>query len=306
MTETRTSPDAIEADIDEHRAKIDRTVDELKHRFSPDTLLDRGQDYLRGPGGKRLMRAVQENPLAAILTIAGAGWLLYTASRPEQVHPASSRRPYRGRPREEPLYDAPEPVSAARAPQAGMAPADLETPAARSGSTSATDAPASPATATGSPPSTYASSPAGAAATARGPAQAPSSDTAGTRTTGSIGASGSTSSSSFTGSTGSTGASGSAGSTGPSGSTAAAGSTGGLGSTSTAGIGGTSTTPGGSGTSGTVPGTGTGAKDAPGASKPGVMGDQTQEQRLNLTGKPGTRVTEDEAEEAFGRKPTGP
>jgi hypothetical protein len=200
MTDRRTSPDAIEADLEAQRAEIGRTVDALRQRLSPEALLDQGGEYLRGPGGRRLMRAVQENPLAAILTVAGAGWLLYTASQPERRQP-----PARARRRQTPAGDAPAPVPATRAPEASMAAAAVDTPAAVPEPTSATEAPASPATASARSPSTPE----------------------------------------------------------------------------------------------------TAAKDAPGASRPGVLGDQTQEQRLNQTGQPGTRITEDEVGEAF-RKPTVP
>ncbi len=39
---------------------------------------------------------------------------------------------------------------------------------------------------------------------------------------------------------------------------------------------------------------------ATGASRPGVMGDGTEEQNLGQPGNPAARITEDEVEEAFG------
>ena len=38
------------------------------------------------------------------------------------------------------------------------------------------------------------------------------------------------------------------------------------------------------------------------ASHPGMMGDGTEEQDLGQPGTPGARITEDEVEEAFGKK----
>jgi hypothetical protein len=35
---------------------------------------------------------------------------------------------------------------------------------------------------------------------------------------------------------------------------------------------------------------------------PGMMGDGTEEQNLNQKGNPATRITEDEVQEAFGKK----
>ena len=39
---------------------------------------------------------------------------------------------------------------------------------------------------------------------------------------------------------------------------------------------------------------------ATGGSRPGVMGDGTEEQNLGQPGTPGARITEDEVKEAFG------
>jgi hypothetical protein len=41
---------------------------------------------------------------------------------------------------------------------------------------------------------------------------------------------------------------------------------------------------------------------ATGGSRPGVMGDGTEEQNLGQPGNPGARITEDEVKEAFGDK----
>ena len=41
-------------------------------------------------------------------------------------------------------------------------------------------------------------------------------------------------------------------------------------------------------------------KTTTGASRPGVMGDGTEEQNLGQPGNPGARITEDEVKEAFG------
>ena len=40
-------------------------------------------------------------------------------------------------------------------------------------------------------------------------------------------------------------------------------------------------------------------KTSTGASRPGVMGDGTEEQNLGQPGNPGARITEDEVKEAF-------
>lgn len=67
----------LEREAERHRSELEDTVENLRDRFSPAAAVE----YMRGPGGKRLLRAVQENPLAAALAMAGIGWLLYTALR---------------------------------------------------------------------------------------------------------------------------------------------------------------------------------------------------------------------------------
>jgi hypothetical protein len=44
-------------------------------------------------------------------------------------------------------------------------------------------------------------------------------------------------------------------------------------------------------------------RDKPAVSHPGMMGDGTEEQNLNEPGEPAARITEEEVEEAFGKKP---
>lgn len=84
MTAPEKSADQIEREVSEQRAEVDRSTEELKRRASPEALFDYGREYMRGDGGKRLLSAVERNPLAALMTLAGVGWLLYTASQPEE------------------------------------------------------------------------------------------------------------------------------------------------------------------------------------------------------------------------------
>lgn len=84
MSDNRRSTSDVERDVEKNRAELDETVDELKDRFSPGAMADYGMDYMRGPGGQRLLGAVRDNPLAAALALAGIGWLFYTASQPEE------------------------------------------------------------------------------------------------------------------------------------------------------------------------------------------------------------------------------
>jgi hypothetical protein len=86
MSDVRRSSREIERDVEQSRSEVGDTVDELKDRFSPEAALEYGANYMRGPGGERFLRAVRDNPLAAMLALAGVGWLLYTASRPQSSY----------------------------------------------------------------------------------------------------------------------------------------------------------------------------------------------------------------------------
>jgi hypothetical protein len=80
----------IQQDAEATRSGIGDTINELKDRFNPETAIQYGSDYIRGPGGQRLLGAARENPMAAALTLAGIGWLLYTANRSSSTRRSGS------------------------------------------------------------------------------------------------------------------------------------------------------------------------------------------------------------------------
>ncbi len=83
MSDARRSSMEIEREVERTRSEVDETVYELKDRFSPESAAEYAMNYLRGPGGERLLGAARDNPLAVVMALAGIGWLLYTANRPE-------------------------------------------------------------------------------------------------------------------------------------------------------------------------------------------------------------------------------
>ena len=84
MSDHDLSSSDIEREIERQRADVSETIDTLRDRLSPKAAADYGVNYLRGPGGRLLLGAVRDNPLAALLAIAGLGWLFYAASRPKE------------------------------------------------------------------------------------------------------------------------------------------------------------------------------------------------------------------------------
>lgn len=84
MSNTGPSSSDIEHDVEEHRTHIDETLNELRDRFSPEAAVEYGVNYMRGPGGNRILAAARDNPLAVVMALAGIGWLFYTANRPEE------------------------------------------------------------------------------------------------------------------------------------------------------------------------------------------------------------------------------
>ena len=97
MSDARTAPSVLESDAERARSEVGETIHELKSRFSPEAAVAYGANYIRGPGGQRLFEAVRDNPLAAVMALAGIGWLLYTANQPKSgrggtfVHPSRDR-----------------------------------------------------------------------------------------------------------------------------------------------------------------------------------------------------------------------
>ena len=90
MSDARRTSSEIERDVERTRSDVDETIHELKDRFSPDSAVEYGMSYMRGPGGQRLLGAIRDNPLAAVLALTGIGWLLYTANRATSTRPISS------------------------------------------------------------------------------------------------------------------------------------------------------------------------------------------------------------------------
>ena len=92
MSDREKSSVEIEREVESGRSELQDTMTELRSRFSPEGVIEYGTNYLRGSGGQRLIGAIRDNPLAAVLALAGIGWLIYTASQPEAKPSTSASR----------------------------------------------------------------------------------------------------------------------------------------------------------------------------------------------------------------------
>lgn len=79
------NPDRIETEVEEARARLTRTLDEIRERMSPGQILDQALDYARHSGGgeftRNLGRSVRDNPLPLLMMGAGMAWLMASDRR---------------------------------------------------------------------------------------------------------------------------------------------------------------------------------------------------------------------------------
>ncbi len=76
----RKSPERLEQEADQARARLERTVGALSDRLSPGELLDQGMRMLRENGGefgRNLANQVKQNPMPLVLTAIGLSWLMF-------------------------------------------------------------------------------------------------------------------------------------------------------------------------------------------------------------------------------------
>jgi ElaB/YqjD/DUF883 family membrane-anchored ribosome-binding protein len=80
----------IEADVEQTRLRVARTIDALRDSMSPGQIMDQVVDYARTSGGAEFTRnlgaAVRDNPLPIALIGAGIGWLLLSGQNKGTPH----------------------------------------------------------------------------------------------------------------------------------------------------------------------------------------------------------------------------
>ena len=96
MTDANTNAAQIERNLDQTRARLNRNLETLEDRFSPNQLMEQAIAYLRTGQGAAFTRnlgvSVRENPLPAAITGIGLAWLMASNSRPtgSSAHTQSS------------------------------------------------------------------------------------------------------------------------------------------------------------------------------------------------------------------------
>lgn len=80
----------IEREVEETRAGLTNTLEELRDRAAPGQLFEQALDYARTSGGAEMVRnlgqSVRDNPLPLVLIGAGIGWLMFTGNQRSQPH----------------------------------------------------------------------------------------------------------------------------------------------------------------------------------------------------------------------------
>ncbi|WP_322889674.1 MULTISPECIES: DUF3618 domain-containing protein [unclassified Yoonia] len=93
MTDHRSTKE-IERDLEEQREGLADSLDDLKEKFSVDTMVREAANQIRehsGDIGASVTRAVKENPLGVALTGVGLAWLIFGERRsPAQVQNSES------------------------------------------------------------------------------------------------------------------------------------------------------------------------------------------------------------------------
>jgi hypothetical protein len=120
---TDRSAEDIERELKRTRAEIDRTASAIQDRLTPEAVVDHALAYLRGPGGRRILEAVQRNPFPAVLAAVAIGWLLLSVR--QTAEDRGPGQPHRARPQEPPPSPVPrmsETPSGATTPSASPAP----------------------------------------------------------------------------------------------------------------------------------------------------------------------------------------
>ncbi len=76
------SPERLEREVDQARARLGRTVNELSDRLSPGELIDQALGMAREHGGefgRNLGAQVKNNPMPMILTSVGISWMMMSS-----------------------------------------------------------------------------------------------------------------------------------------------------------------------------------------------------------------------------------
>lgn len=75
----------VEREVEQSRARVGRTLDEIQDRLSPGRLVDQAVTYLRDGGGgefaRNLGQSVRQNPMPVALVALGVAWMMMSGRR---------------------------------------------------------------------------------------------------------------------------------------------------------------------------------------------------------------------------------
>lgn len=83
------SPERLEREVDQARARLGRTASELSDRLSPGELIDQALGMAREHGGelgRNLGAQVKNNPMPMILTSVGISWMMLSSGNHGAAH----------------------------------------------------------------------------------------------------------------------------------------------------------------------------------------------------------------------------
>lgn len=84
------SPERLEREVDQARARLGSTVSELSDRLSPGELIDQALGMAREHGGefgRNLGAQVKDNPIPMILAGVGISWMMMSSGHPARAQP---------------------------------------------------------------------------------------------------------------------------------------------------------------------------------------------------------------------------
>lgn len=83
------SPEQLEREVDQARARLGKTANELSNRLSPGELIDQALGMAREHGGefgRNLGSQVKSNPMPMILTSVGISWMMMSSDSKGEAH----------------------------------------------------------------------------------------------------------------------------------------------------------------------------------------------------------------------------
>jgi len=83
-TNENQDPESLEREVDARRSDLNRTLNAVEQKLSPNHLMDQAMDYFGDNGSdiaQSVSRSFKENPLPLLLTGVGLAWLISSQSR---------------------------------------------------------------------------------------------------------------------------------------------------------------------------------------------------------------------------------